>query len=91
MKELVRQNRIQKQRWVHKMATKQGGAKKIEKTTKQVKKKAPRKVHTQYQVQGDSLVRKNSSCPKCGPGVFMAKHKDRVSCGACGYTEFKRE
>ena len=28
-------------------------------------------------------------CPKCGPGVFMATHKDRVACGCCGYTEFK--
>ena len=30
-------------------------------------------------------------CPKCGPGVFMATHKDRVACGKCGYTEFKKE
>ena len=28
-------------------------------------------------------------CPKCGPGVFMAEHPDRVACGKCGYTEFK--
>ena len=27
-----------------------------------------------------------TSCPKCGPGVFLAKHKDRTSCGKCGYT-----
>ena len=27
-------------------------------------------------------------CPKCGPGVFMATHGDRVACGHCGYTEF---
>lgn len=32
---------------------------------------------------------KNKSCPKCGPGVFMASHKDRVACGKCGYTEKK--
>jgi len=31
------------------------------------------------------------SCPKCGPGVFMAEHKDRTSCGKCGYTEFKKK
>ena len=30
-------------------------------------------------------------CPKCGPGVFMATHGDRVACGKCGYTEFKKE
>jgi len=32
---------------------------------------------------------KNRFCPKCGPGIFMAKHKDRESCGKCGYTEMK--
>ncbi|MCD6403782.1 MAG: 30S ribosomal protein S27ae, partial [Nanoarchaeota archaeon] len=26
----------------------------------------------------------------CGPGVFLAEHKDRFSCGKCGYTEFKK-
>tara|TARA_Y100000310_G_C20468918_1_gene709022 strand:- start:455 stop:643 length:189 start_codon:yes stop_codon:yes gene_type:complete len=29
------------------------------------------------------------SCPKCGPGVFLAIHKDRVHCGKCSYTEKK--
>jgi len=32
---------------------------------------------------------KNNSCPKCGPGVFLAAHKNRDSCGKCGYTIFK--
>ena len=27
-------------------------------------------------------------CAKCGPGIFMANHKDRFACGKCGYTEF---
>ena len=30
-------------------------------------------------------------CPKCGQGVFLAQHKDRQSCGKCGYTEFARK
>ncbi|MFH0859737.1 MAG: 30S ribosomal protein S27ae [Candidatus Altiarchaeota archaeon] len=38
----------------------------------------------------DKLERLNKSCPKCGPGVFMAKHKDRLSCGKCGYSEFMK-
>jgi ubiquitin-small subunit ribosomal protein S27Ae len=42
-----------------------------------------------YQVKGNTLTRKKKACPKCGPGVFLAEHKDRVSCGNCGYTEFK--
>ena len=31
----------------------------------------------------------NKDCPKCGPGVSLAEHKDRVSCGKCGYSERK--
>ncbi len=27
-------------------------------------------------------------CPKCGPGIFLALHKDRKCCGKCGYTLF---
>ena len=37
----------------------------------------------------DGGKKKNKNCPKCGPGVFMAEHKDRTTCGKCGYTEFK--
>jgi len=32
---------------------------------------------------------RKKTCPKCGPGVFMAEHKDRWHCGSCGYTEKK--
>jgi ubiquitin-small subunit ribosomal protein S27Ae len=32
---------------------------------------------------------KNKFCPKCGPGVMMADHKDRTYCGKCHYTEKK--
>ncbi len=42
-----------------------------------------------YTVKGDKIERKRRNCPKCGPGVFLAEHKDRNSCGKCGYTEFK--
>lgn len=34
---------------------------------------------------------KNRSCPRCGAGVFMALHKDRNTCGKCGYTEFSKK
>jgi len=42
-----------------------------------------------YEAKGDELHRVRKTCPKCGGGVFMAEHKDRTSCGNCGYTEFK--
>lgn len=41
-----------------------------------------------YQVSGNKIERKNKSCPKCGSGVFMAKHANRLTCGNCRYTEF---
>ncbi len=34
--------------------------------------------------------RKAKECPRCGPGVHLAEHKDRWSCGKCGYTEWKQ-
>ena len=45
------------------------------------------KVTSLYQVEGDKLTRKNDFCPKCGPGYFMAVHKDRKTCGKCGHSE----
>jgi len=42
-----------------------------------------------FKVEGDKIIRLKKSCPKCGDGVFLAEHKNRLSCGACGYTEFK--
>jgi len=42
-----------------------------------------------FKVEGDKIVRLRKTCPKCGPGIFLAEHRDRFSCGKCGYTEFK--
>ena len=55
--------------------------------------KSPRNVETikkLYRKEGSRMVRQKRDCPKCGAGVFMAQHADRVSCGKCGYTEFKK-
>ncbi|RAH15344.1 MAG: 30S ribosomal protein S27ae [Methanobacteriota archaeon] len=45
------------------------------------------KKYEKYSIEGDKLVRKNLFCPMpgCGPGVFLARHKDRMTCGKCGY------
>ncbi len=54
------------------------------------KKKNPKrtsKVSNNYEVKDGKLVRKNRFCPKCGQGVFLARHKDRLTCGKCGYME----
>ena len=44
-----------------------------------------------FKVEGDKIVRLRRHCPKCGDGFFLADHKDRLSCGKCGYTEFKKD
>jgi ubiquitin-small subunit ribosomal protein S27Ae len=32
------------------------------------------------------VTRTRKSCPTCGPGIFMATHKDRFHCGTCAMT-----
>ncbi len=44
-----------------------------------------------YEVKDGKIKRLRRNCPKCGDGVFLGVHKDRVSCGQCGYTEFKNK
>ena len=66
--------------------------KKIERKGKQQKeKKVSKKISALYDLSGDSISRKNRTCPKCGPGMFMGKHKDRVVCGQCGYVEYSKK
>ncbi|MCD6522923.1 MAG: 30S ribosomal protein S27ae [Candidatus Diapherotrites archaeon] len=43
-----------------------------------------------YEVKEGKIVKKRQECPKCGAGVFMAEHKDRYTCGRCGYTKWKK-
>lgn len=47
------------------------------------------KQHQLYEVdyKAGKIKRNLTSCPRC-QGVFMANHKDRKSCGSCGYTEY---
>lgn len=57
----------------------------VEKKTAGKKSKAMQ-VWKLYESKG-TFSRKNKTCPKCGPGVFLAAHKNRISCGKCGYAE----
>jgi ubiquitin-small subunit ribosomal protein S27Ae len=45
------------------------------------------KKYKMYKIDGDKVTRERS-CPRCGPGVFLMKAKDRSYCGRCRYTEF---
>ena len=49
-----------------------------------------KKAHEYYDMKDGKINRKNQACPKCGKGTFLANHKDRFSCGKCGYTSFKK-
>ncbi|NVM27344.1 MAG: 30S ribosomal protein S27ae [Candidatus Helarchaeota archaeon] len=49
-------------------------------------------IHKHYKISSDGeLIRLNQFCPRCGPGYFMANNYDRLTCGQCGYTEFKKK
>jgi small subunit ribosomal protein S27Ae len=40
---------------------------------------------------GETIKRTRKFCPRCGPGTFMAEMYDRIVCGHCGFTEFKKK
>ncbi len=51
------------------------------------KNKPTSKKYKKYRIEGDKIIRE-SSCPRCGNGVFLMKAEDRSYCGKCHYTEF---
>ena len=51
-------------------------------------KKEGKKLGALYEISGEGIKRKNRTCPKCGPGMFLGKHKNRIVCGKCQYVEF---
>ena len=55
---------------------------------KKVKNKVPSQRWKKYKISGDSIERAQS-CPKCGPGMFLANHKDRSYCGKCHFVQMK--
>jgi ubiquitin-small subunit ribosomal protein S27Ae len=66
-------------------------AKKDDKKKGAVEKKPSKKMHELYTISGNSVERKNRTCPKCGPGMFLGNHKDRYVCGSCKYVEYKNK
>jgi ubiquitin-small subunit ribosomal protein S27Ae len=48
-------------------------------------------VYKFYTINNSTIERTKRECPRCGKGIFMADHKDRYTCGKCGYTEFKKD
>ena len=57
------------------------------KKNKHKKKKDKLAILKYYVIHGDgSVVHTHYECKNCGAGVFMAQHKDRMTCGKCGLT-----
>eukprot|EP00055_Hartaetosiga_balthica_P013958 m.74147 g.74147 ORF g.74147 m.74147 type:complete len:151 (+) comp8441_c2_seq1:133-585(+) len=85
---------IQKESTLHLVLRLRGGGKKRKKKNYTTPKKTKHKHKTvklavlnYYKVESSGKVsRLRASCEKCGPGVFMASHKNRQSCGNCGFT-----
>jgi len=73
------------------MASKTEGSGKGKEGKKPHKNKPTSKKYSLYKVNGSSLERKRKQCPRCGAGVFLAEHGDRISCGKCTYTEFGKK
>ena len=56
------------------------------------KNKPTYKKYTKYKIEGDKIVSRGKTCPRCGPGVFVMMASNRFYCGKCRYTEYiKRE
>jgi len=53
------------------------------------KKRQEKGVHAMYKVEGEKVTRLRPTCERCGPGYFMGDHKDRYTCGHCGFTRYK--
>ena len=63
------------------------------KPEKKEKPKAPKRriqVWKLYKLEGEKATRLRRECPRCGRGYFMAEHKNRLSCGNCGYTMYTK-
>ncbi|MFA5347431.1 MAG: 30S ribosomal protein S27ae [Methanoregula sp.] len=43
-----------------------------------------------FKIEDSKVATNKKYCPRCGPGVMLADHKDRTTCGKCGYTEFRK-
>ncbi|MEK6890213.1 MAG: 30S ribosomal protein S27ae [Nanoarchaeota archaeon] len=72
------------------MSERGGGSVKKGEGKKAHKNKPTSKKYEMYTISGDN-VKKSKECVKCGPGIFLAQHKDRSTCGKCGYTEFSKK
>jgi len=60
----------------------------VKKGKKPHKNKPTSKKYTKYKIEGNT-VKRERSCPRCGPGVFLMNSQGRLYCGKCHYSEFQ--
>ncbi len=65
-----------------------GVKKSVKKGKRPHKNKKTSRKYAQYKIEGDKIIRQRN-CPRCGPGIFLMRAKDRVYCGKCHYSEFE--
>mgnify|MGYP001595632826 CR=1 FL=1 len=71
--------------------TKTGGEKKVvKKGKKKRKKKASSKKYLKYKIEGDKIIRQRT-CPRCGPGIFLAIGKERAIAASAITLNFLRK
>ena len=58
---------------------------------KKHKNKPTSKKYTKYKIGKDGKISREKCCPRCGPGIFLAKGKGRLYCGRCHFTEFDKK
>ena len=63
---------------------------KVESGGKEKKQEEGRGVHTLYKIENEKVTRLRPTCERCGLGYFMGKHRDRYTCGHCGFTRYKQ-
>ncbi len=68
-----------------------GGPKVHSKGKKNRTKRPVSKKYEAFSTEGGKLSRTKKMCPKCGAGVYLARHADRESCGKCSYTTFVKK
>ena len=70
------------------MAKPKGGSSGVKQGKKPHRNKPTSKRYKYYEIASESIKRKLKFCPRCGSGIFLASHKNRLYCGKCHYTEF---
>lgn len=59
-------------------------------TKRKIKNHPPSQRWKKYTTTTEKLERA-PTCPKCGPGIFLARHNNRHYCGKCHYVQMKEQ